>query len=377
MKRKQVIPAGPNRNTDKSLAKWSSSRRIKAIGAAAVAAAGIVSSRSSSALASGPDTWAGVASINFNNSSDWTGTNTPPASGDSLVFTSTYGTGSLLTDDLFTPGSYTIAGITFAGGAPAYTINPNTTGTNGFTLTTGITNSSTNLQTVNDIITLSGADTFALTTGGGNLALGGNISGSGSMSTAGAGSVLLSGSNSYTGTTTIGSGTTIKAGSGHALGTGTVALSGGTLDLGGSSFSTGGLTASVASTITSASAGTVTFTGATNLTNVTVSGPVTVNAQTTSVTLPAALVFSSSAGTLELTGNSGRITWRRPWAAPPAPRFGLTAIQLCRIPPAKRSMPLTSPGPTTGISSQPRPLTARGPEMAPSILTRAFRRRSS
>jgi hypothetical protein len=186
MKRKQVIPAGPNRNTDKSLAKWSSSRRIKAIGAAAVAAAGIVSSRSSSALASGPDTWAGVASINFNNSSDWTGTNTPPASGDSLVFTSTYGTGSLLTDDLFTPGSYTIAGITFAGGAPAYTINPNTTGTNGFTLTTGITNSSTNLQTVNDIITLSGADTFALTTGGGNLALGGNISGSGSMSTAGA-----------------------------------------------------------------------------------------------------------------------------------------------------------------------------------------------
>ncbi len=87
-------------------------------------------------------TWVGSAST------DWAalnGFNTIPVTGDSLVFgadgTAGAAAGDVLTNTL-TSTAFNIAGITFNAGAPAYTMTGNT-----FTLTSGITNNSSNLQT--------------------------------------------------------------------------------------------------------------------------------------------------------------------------------------------------------------------------------------
>ncbi|MEI7954815.1 MAG: autotransporter-associated beta strand repeat-containing protein [Verrucomicrobiota bacterium] len=89
-----------------------------------------------------------------------------------------------------------------------------------------------------------------------------NGSGTGGLTKAGGGTLVLSGSNLYTGDTTISAGT-LKLGNGSAipsgLGTGNVAVTG-TLDLFGNSASINGLSGTVAGTITSSLAGSVTLT---------------------------------------------------------------------------------------------------------------------
>ena len=144
------------------------------------------------------------------------GPNGQPATGDSLLFNAGTAGSTTLSDDLLTPAAYSLAGITFSSTASAFTINPATAGTNGFTLLaaasggTGITNNSTNLETINDLITLSGVQTFTTTAGGGNLTLGGVVSGGG-ITTAGSGTLTLSNSNTFTGATNIASGTVLTA----------------------------------------------------------------------------------------------------------------------------------------------------------------------
>lgn len=175
--------------------------------------------------------WASIGGADSN----WVGgvgTNGQPSSGDSLVFTSATGSGGVsLVDNLMTPGTFNVAGITFSAGSPAYTISPGTPGTNGFNLAGNILNSSTNLQTINDLITMTAVRTITMTAGGGNVTLGGNISGTGGgITAAGNGTLTLSGTNSYTGTTTMAANTTIHINSGSALGTGTFAMNGGTVD---------------------------------------------------------------------------------------------------------------------------------------------------
>jgi fibronectin-binding autotransporter adhesin len=136
------------------------------------------------------DTWVGSVSANWGDA-NWSGTNNPPLNGDALVFNLlSPASGLTLSDNLMTPASFTVPGITFASTAGAYVINPATAGTNGFTLTTGITNSSTSLQTINDLITISGTGTFTTTAGGGNIELGGAISG-GTLNVAGTGTLIL------------------------------------------------------------------------------------------------------------------------------------------------------------------------------------------
>ena len=162
------------------------------------------------------DTWTGSNSTNWGDL-NWTSTNTPalPVSGDALAFNIAGGAGSpptTLTDNLTTgTSSFNIAGITFGSIAPAFTINASS-GTNGFTLTGGITNLSTNLQTINDALALTATQNFTMTTGGGNLTLGGTISGGGGITTAGTGTLTLNGQNTYTGATYISTGTTVAAG---------------------------------------------------------------------------------------------------------------------------------------------------------------------
>ena len=111
---------------------------------------------------------------------NWTVGNSPPLTGDSLVFgaAGSAGASSLPTRQ------YPFAGITFQSGAPAYTIG----GANGITLTGNIANSSTSLETLNFPISIGAVRTITMTTGGGNVTLGGNISGtSGGLTTAGTG----------------------------------------------------------------------------------------------------------------------------------------------------------------------------------------------
>lgn len=159
-------------------------------------------------------TWAGSAG-----STDWiTGANwggTAPVSGDSLTFTSANASASNLLTNTLTTSAFNIAGITFNAGSSAYTLTGND-----FALTGNVTNSSTNLQTINDNVAMTAVRTFTMTTGGGNITMGGNLSGTGGgITTAGAGTLTLSGTNSYTGTTIVANGTTLQLNSATALST--------------------------------------------------------------------------------------------------------------------------------------------------------------
>jgi len=158
--------------------------------------------------------WSGTSSSNWAGSANWNAAQ--PANGDALIFAGSGSSGTTLTDNLMTQGTYNVSGITFSSAAPAYTINPGTAGTNSFTLAGAIANSSTNQQTINDNIYLpKGAPntrTIKTTAGGGNITIGGNISGPGGIAKEGAGTLTLSGSNSYTGNTVVDAGTLLLSG---------------------------------------------------------------------------------------------------------------------------------------------------------------------
>ena len=204
-------------------------RPVVVVAAAAVA---VALPGAAARAANGPDTWVGNTSALWSDGTNWSGTNTPPITGDSLVFGAAGTAGTTLKDDLMTPATFNVAGITFNSGAPAYVINPNTAATNGFTLTGDIANSSTSLETINDLIALSGTRTFTMTAGGGNITLGGAVSGSGGgITTAGAGTLTLSVANSYTGATSIGSGTILSTPVAGGLGASSSTAVSGTLNL--------------------------------------------------------------------------------------------------------------------------------------------------
>ena len=121
------------------------------------------------------------------------------ASGDSLYF-DTSGVTTLNENET---AGFSIGSFTFNSDASAYTITGNS-----FALgTAGITNSSANLQTINDAFTMAATDIFTTTANGGNLALGGAISGAGGFTAAGSGTTTLSSALSYTGATTVAAGT--------------------------------------------------------------------------------------------------------------------------------------------------------------------------
>lgn len=263
--------------------------------------------------ASGPDTWTGISAATFNLAGDWSGTNTPPSSGDSLVFTGSSTNGTSLTDDRFTPGAFTIASITFNNNALGYTINPQTPGTNGFTLSGAITNYSPNTQTINDLITLSGNDTINATSG--NIAVGGNISGTNfGLIKIGNATLTLSGSESYTGNTTVSAGTLLLTGSLSSPG---LVVGGGAFSyaptVGGStqSFASGTSVAGGGSTINSASGDTVSLgaisrsTGGTVDFNSTTTGTITTSNTNDATGILGAWATTESGTSLAYAMNNG------------------------------------------------------------------------
>ncbi|MBW8781885.1 MAG: autotransporter-associated beta strand repeat-containing protein [Verrucomicrobia bacterium] len=150
----------------------------------------------------------GPADGNFSGT-NWTvgttGVATPTnaaASGDALFFDTSAITA--LTNDL---SGATFAGITFNSVASAYTI-----GGNAFILGGNLTNSSTNLQTINNAISSTAVRTVTTTAGGGDITLGGIISGTGGITKAGSGTLTLSGANTFTGALTVNLGTVSVSG---------------------------------------------------------------------------------------------------------------------------------------------------------------------
>lgn len=140
-------------------------------------------------------TWNGAANGTWS-AANWTG-GTPINGGtDALTFAGT--TNPSTTNDLT---GYTASSITFSAGSSAFTL----AGT-GINLTGGVTNSSSNLQTINLGLALSaGTHTFTVTT---HITVFGSISGSGGITKSGTTNTLfLTGTNnSYGGVTNINGG---------------------------------------------------------------------------------------------------------------------------------------------------------------------------
>ena len=123
------------------------------------------------------DTWQGNSDTTWLNGLNWVGGNSPPASGDALVFGAAGASGVDLNNNL-TSLAFSVSGITFNPGAAAFVIGDGTTNPNvgnPFTLAGSLTNSSTSLETINNPFTLAGTEPFTTTAGGGNITLGGVI----------------------------------------------------------------------------------------------------------------------------------------------------------------------------------------------------------
>ena len=172
---------------------------------------------------SGVDTWVGNTSTNFSGL-NWTGTNNPPVAGDALVFGPAGSKGTTLNADQ--AAGITYAGITFTASASTYTIN----GTNGITLTGGITNNSGNVETLKFPINCPAGVTIAANTNG--ITLSGTISGTGGITVVGGAvhwnnvMLTLAGTNTYTGPTVVSQGLLELAGSLTSTSAVTVAFGG-------------------------------------------------------------------------------------------------------------------------------------------------------
>jgi autotransporter-associated beta strand protein len=183
-------------------------------------------------------TWdGGGGDSNITTGLNWVG-DVAPVSGDSLYFAGSLRLTPLLNSNL------SVSRLTFNSGSGAFVLG----GTGIYTVNkSGITNSSTNTQTIGNAIALSRSQSWNATSGdlvitgavntsgrkitfngGKNSTLTNVVSGTGSITQSGVGSLTLSGNNTYTGITTLSAGTLI-IGSNTAMGTGALTITAGTL----------------------------------------------------------------------------------------------------------------------------------------------------
>jgi autotransporter-associated beta strand protein len=195
------------------------------------------------------NTWDGGATGNAAARANWTSAGnwggTAPIAGSVLIFA---GTTKLTANTNLFPAGTGFFSISFASGAGAFTLTGNA-----ISLTNGITNNSTNTQTLNlNGITLGGAQTFNASAGNltftalnnitnagflltfagaSNSTVNSIISGTGGVTKTGAGTLLLTNANTFTGATTLSAGTLRATTSAASLGAGALSLGGGVLEL--------------------------------------------------------------------------------------------------------------------------------------------------
>ena len=204
--------------------------------------------------ANGADTWNSAGTATYwggtGSGANWTGANTPPISGDSLIFDVDNSAGSaasdVLIDNLTLSGtnSWTFTSITFTANAPAYTLAAGTVNGQGpgagFTLGTAtagtvISQNSGSTEIIKDTIALAAANQTIALNAGGNLSLNGLVSGAGGITLSGSGTLILTNG-----------GTTAVAAEGY---TGATIVNGGTLEIFGPNAATGGIYKSSSLTI--------------------------------------------------------------------------------------------------------------------------------
>lgn len=287
------------------------------------------------------DRWADAA--------NWSPDGAPPKTGTAdLIFTGS----TRLTPDA--NAKWSINSIAFNSGAGAFTIGGSTLTIEGMSVSQAIANTSSQLQTITNAITVAANQTWSATnaalaftgtvalgsraltlTGAANTTMTGAISGAGSLTKSGNGTLQLSGTNSYSGGTRLNSGTVSVAADANLGGVAgglifdggtlrttaglssarTIALgtSGGTIDTNGVDVALAGAL-SGAGGLTKSGAGTLTLTGPNNYTGGTTVAAGTLQGNTTSlqgaITNSAALVFDqASAGTFAGTiSGSGSLT---------------------------------------------------------------------
>ena len=193
-------------------------------------------------------TWNGNTDANFGTFANWSTGATP--SGNTPIFGTAGSSGTTLNNNL---SGATFAGLTFNSGASAFTI-----GGNSFTLTGNITNNSTNTQTINNAITISGGRTIAATSG--QLVFGGNITGSavGNTTLTPTNKITLGGTNNLTMNVNF-AGFNIGAGAGGVDITGSTTITGNSANT-----QSGYLSVAGTSTVTVQSGGSLTINGTTN-----------------------------------------------------------------------------------------------------------------
>jgi autotransporter-associated beta strand protein len=249
----------------------------------------------------------------WSTTTNWTPNGTP-TSANPLTFN---GTGGTSTNDFLS----SVQNLVIASSAGSYTLAGSGNGST-ITLDGGITNGSSNNQTIsmginlgNDQLFTSDAGNLILSgalgtsnrtltvTGAGNVSITNTISGSGNLTKTGTGTLTLDGSNTYTGATTINGGTlTLNGG----LNNSSVTVNGGLLN----QTSTGSIAGTGTTfTLTSGNAtlaGTNTYTGATTLNGgtLTLSGGL----NNSSVTVNGGLLNQTSTGSIAGTGTTFTLT---------------------------------------------------------------------
>ena len=177
------------------------------------------------------DTWNGTT-FNWSTGSNWD-SGVEPQAGDSLEFSGT--TADVTSKNDISALSFTT--ITFDSGAAAYSISESTS-SDKITVTSGITDNSANVETINGAFIVGGNVTLNVSNSTGNLTFAQQVSGTKSLTLSGPGTVTMASGSvamTYSGGTIVNAGTlmantTATAG---ATGTGSVTI-GNTAVLGGS-----------------------------------------------------------------------------------------------------------------------------------------------
>ena len=233
--------------------------------------------------------------LGFFPSDNWN-RNRNPAPDDNLFFAGT----RKLANNNNTTADTRYGGITFNNGAGSFVLSGNRVILNA----AGITNNSTNLQTINLPITVEGNQT--LNAASGSIRLDGVINGSGGITKIGTQSVTLAGANTYTGNTNVNGGSLVVSNASAVAGSGNVSIhSGATLTSTVANFNAKALTLAGGNlNLNGTSSGTVTLAANSSFSMTGGIWSLNLASNTDQIKGSGSGTFSISGGTLDLGGGA-------------------------------------------------------------------------